>query len=120
MKADKEMDQAVEDIVAGPKAAIQIRADQAVLNITWAGQNGDNPDAVLYDSSDVEILRIAQEGIRAGYVPGIKMDATAELKDFVVDRFPATADPPMPSRLIIRPKTPFGSKCRGLGPCSSA
>lgn len=110
MNAKKELDQVVADIVAaGPKDAIQIRADQAVLNITWAGQNGDNPDAVLYDSSDAEILRIAQEGIRGGYVPGIRADEAAELKDFVVDRFPATAEPPMPNRLLLRPKTPFGS-----------
>ena len=89
--------------------AIQIRADQAVLNVTWQGQNGDNPEAVLYDSSDAEIRRIAQEGVQAGSIPGIRPDAGADLKDFVVDRFPASAEPPMPNRLFLRPKTPFGS-----------
>ena len=81
--------------------------NMARLNITYAGSNGDNPDMVLYDLPDDDIKRIATEAVRSGYVPGIQADETADFTDFVVDRFVATGD--LPSRLMIRPKTPFGN-----------
>ena len=86
---------------------VEPRADQARLNITWAGANGDLPDFIPYDATEEALKRIAEESIRDGYVPGITADANVNLTDFVVDRFPATPDVPQP-RVMIRPKTPFG------------
>jgi hypothetical protein len=88
--------------------ARMFRADQARLNVTWKGQNGDLPDAVSFGASDAEIKQWAREALRTGGIPGIKIDAHAELKDFVIDRFPVSAEIPY-NRLFARPKTPFGS-----------
>lgn len=79
----------------------------ARLNITYNGQQGDLPDLVPYDLSDAEIRRIATEALIVG-IPGITADPTANLTDFVVDRFPARQDVPY-NRLSLRPKTPFGA-----------
>lgn len=81
----------------------------AVLNITWAGQNGDLPDPILYDSTDTEIRQWATEAVRQG-VPGIAADATVNFTDFVVERFQKTGD--LPNRVVLRPKTPFGCLSR--------
>jgi len=78
----------------------------ARLNVTINGQNGDYPDPVSYDSTDGDVKQIATEAIRTGYIPGIAADPNANLMDFVVDRFPNTAE--LPPRLMVRPKTPFG------------
>ena len=80
----------------------------ARLNITYSGGNGDLPDMVNYDASDAEVRTWATEAVRAGSVPGIGVQAGADFTDFVVDRFPATDDVPQ-NRLLIRPKTPFGT-----------
>ncbi len=84
-----------------------IAANQARLNVTWAGQNGDYPDPVSYDANDGDVRQFASEGIRTGYIPGIAGDATVDLKDFVVERFNATQEVPY-NRIVVRPKTPFG------------
>lgn len=86
----------------------RIGAGQARLNITWDGQNGDLPDSVPFDASDTEIRAWAAEALRGGDVPGIHADRRANLRDFVIDRFPSSDDTPY-HRLFIRPKTPFGS-----------
>lgn len=78
----------------------------ARLNVTYAGMNGYYPDPVPYDATDGDIRAIAAEAIRTGYIPGITA-ANAQLTDFIVDRFPPTADVPV-ARLVLRPKTPFG------------
>jgi hypothetical protein len=88
--------------------ARMFRADQARLNVTWKGQNGDLPDAVAFGASDAEIKQWAREALRTGGIPGIKLDPQADLRDFVIDRFPASADIPY-CRLFARPKTPFGA-----------
>ena len=79
----------------------------ASLNVTWNGTNGDLPDPVAYDTPQAQLLQMATESIRGGYIPGIPMDMAVDLEGFVVDRFPATGE--LPNRLFIRPKTPFGS-----------
>lgn len=79
----------------------------AMVNITWAGQNGELPDPVARDSSDAQIRAWAAEALRGGDVPGIRRDTGADLRDFVVDRFPSSRDTPW-ARIFIRPKTPFG------------
>lgn len=78
---------------------------EAVLNITWSGENGDLPTPILFDSTDVDIRRWATEAVRAG-IPGITADANVSFDDFVVERFSATQG--LPNRVVLRPKTPFG------------
>jgi len=80
---------------------------EAVLNITWQGQNGDLPNPILFDSTDVDIRRWATEAVRGG-IPGITADANVNFQDFVVERFSATAG--LPNRVVLRPKTPFGGR----------
>lgn len=79
---------------------------EAVLNITWAGQNGDLPNPIMFDSTDEDIRRWATEAVRTG-VPGITADAAVDFQDFVVERFSSTAG--LPNRVVLRPKTPFGA-----------
>ena len=86
-----------------------LRVNEARLNITWNGQNGDLPDPVPYDASEMELKTWAWEAVRGGSVPGIKLDPGVDFADFVVDRFPASAEVPY-NRVFIRPKTPFGAR----------
>lgn len=88
------------------EADLILGAAEARLNITYGGQQGDLPDTVPYDLPDADILRLAQEALIGG-IPGIDPVPDANLKDFVVDRFPARDDVPY-NRLSVRPKTPFG------------
>lgn len=92
------------DMIAVPV----VQEGMARLTITYGGQQGDLPDPIGYDSTDADIKQMATESIRTGYVPGIDADQDVDLKDFVVDRFPARDDVPF-ARVSIRPKTPFGA-----------
>ena len=85
----------------------EIQVGMAKYNVTFGGSNGDLPDPVSYDATDVALKQMAEEAIRTGYIPGIQADPNVDLDDFVIDRFPATADVPY-ARLFCRPKTPFG------------
>lgn len=79
----------------------------AILNVTYAGQNGDLADPVQWDVSDASIRSYATEAVRSGAVLGIAAIPDADFTDFVVDRFPPSAT--REHRLIVlRPKTPFG------------
>ena len=84
-----------------------IRPDEARVNVTWQGQNGDLPAPVGYDSTDGDVKGWITEAIRNGNVPGVAQDANPDLTDFVVDRFDATEARPY-NLIQIRPKTPFG------------
>ena len=86
--------------------AIVPRDNEATVNITYSGQNGDLPDPVPYDTSDAEIKRMVIESVRDGYVPGIVAAGNVDLGNFVVDRFGATHEQPH-NRIFVRPKTPF-------------
>jgi len=88
------------------EAAPAIGADQARVNITYGGSNGDLPDPVSFQAADGDVKTWVSEALRTGGVPGIPA-VEADLRDFVVDRFPATAEIPL-NRLFLRPKTPFG------------
>lgn len=81
---------------------------QAQVNITYAGQNGNLPDTVPYDSKDGDVKGWIQEAIRTGSVPGIPADPTANFADYVVDRFEANEARPY-NLIQLRPKTPFGA-----------
>jgi len=85
-----------------------MNTDLALVNITWAGQNGDMLEPVARDSSDEQIRVFAAEALKSGSVPGVRADRHADLRHFVVDRFPPTMDAPY-SRIFVRPKTPFGA-----------
>ena len=84
-------------------ALVAVRVNEARVNVTWAGQNGDLPDPVNVDAADGDIKTWVSEAIRGGDIPGIRADATVNLQDFVVDRFEATQDVPY-ARIAIRPK----------------
>ena len=81
----------------------------ARLNITFSGGNGDSPDGVAFDATDAEILRIAEESIQNGYIPGIAADEDASLEGFEVVRYPADDGSGLGCRCFVRPKTPFGA-----------
>jgi hypothetical protein len=83
-----------------------IGANEALVNITWQGQNGNLPDPVPYDATEGDIRQWITEAVRGG-VPGITPDVNANFADFMVERF--QADEVRSHNLIqIRPKTPFG------------
>lgn len=84
-----------------------INADEARVNVTWNGQNGDLPDPVYFESTDGDLRAMVQEAVQNGDVPGIAADPGANFTDFVVDRFRATGEEDW-NKIHIRPKTPFG------------
>jgi len=84
-----------------------IKNDEAQVNITWNGQNGDLPDPVYFDSTDADLRAMVTEAVQNGDVPGITKDVDVDFADFVIDRFSATEDNNI-NRIQIRPKTPFG------------
>ena len=84
-----------------------IKDTEARVNITYGGKNGDLPDPVFFQSTDVDVKAWVTEALRAGSVPGLDAAPNADFSDFVVDRF--TASEARPYNLIqLRPKTPFG------------
>jgi len=100
---DEEGDRPEEEVPLGAPG------EMAKLNITWGGSNGDLPDMVGFDLTDNEVRQIAIESVRDGYVPGIPA-AVADFSDFVVERFRAVPDHGLPNRILLRPKTPFGTQ----------
>ena len=80
----------------------------ARLNVTYAGQNGDLPDSVDFDTSDAALITMATEALQTGGIPGIDADASASLSGYQVERFPAKDDNPI-HKVVLRPKTSFGS-----------
>ncbi len=84
-----------------------IRDDEARVNVTYTGSNGDLPDPVSFDATDGDIKQWVTEAVRGGGVPGIPATRTANFTDFVVDRFGPTEARPY-NLISIRPKTPFG------------
>jgi hypothetical protein len=85
----------------------EVRENEARVNVTWEGQNGDMPAPVARDSGDGDIKAWVTEAVQNGSIPGIAVDANANFTDFVVDRFDASAARPF-NLIQIRPKTPFG------------
>lgn len=87
---------------------MKLETNEARVNVTYAGANGDLPDPVSFDAPDGDIKQWVTETVRTGGIPGIPATPTASFTDFVVDRF--TANEARPTNLIqVRPKTPFGS-----------
>jgi hypothetical protein len=84
-----------------------IAENEARVNVTFGGQNGDLPDPVNYTASDTEIKGWVAEAVRTGSIPSIPAAPAADFSDFVVDRFEATEARPYRA-IFVRPKTPFG------------
>lgn len=84
-----------------------MEAYEARVNVTYDGANGDLSDPVPYDTTDTVVRRLVEESIRTGSLPGFAADADVDLGDYVVDRFPATAERDH-NVIFVRPKTPFG------------
>lgn len=84
-----------------------VQANEARVNITFGGGNGDLPDPVSFDANDGDVKTWVTEALRTGGIPGIAAHDSADLHDYVVDRFTATDARPF-NLLQIRPKTPFG------------
>ena len=84
-----------------------IRGNEARVNVTYGGQNGDLPDTVHVQATDFEIRTWVTEAVRSGSIPGIRATRGANFRDFVVDRFSATEARPY-NLIQLRPKTPFG------------
>lgn len=84
-----------------------IGADQARVNVTWAGQNGELPDPVYIDATDANVRTWVTEAVRNGSIPGIPEDPGADFTDFIVDRFAASEARPY-ALIQIRPKAAFG------------
>ena len=78
---------------------MNIRIDQATLNVTWAGNNGDLPDAVSYDSSDADLKQVASEAIRTGYIPGV--DADPRVVDFRTALQVVNGAHPIPNKVAV-------------------
>lgn len=85
----------------------EIREDEARVNVTYAGTNGDLPDPVSFDATDGDLKQWVTEAVRTGGIPGVGEHEDADFTDFVVDRFVATPERPW-NAIFLRPKTPFG------------
>ncbi len=95
---------------------VGIADNQARVNVTFAGSNGDLPDPVSVDASDGDIKQWVTEAVRGGGVPGIPASPTANFTDFVIDRFPPNDVRPY-TLFGVRPKTPFGDEARRCHNC---
>ena len=84
-----------------------IAANEAIVNVTWAGNNGDLRDPVSFDASETDIRAWVTEAVRSGGVANITMDVNANFTDYIIDRYAATTETPF-NRIFLRPKVPFG------------
>jgi hypothetical protein len=89
-----------------------IQAHEAMVNVTYNGQNFELPDPVNYTAGDGDIKAWVSEAIRTGSIRGVAADPNVDLANFVVDRFDAPADPAPGQRshnaVFLRPKTAYG------------
>ena len=91
---------------------VNIAANEAIVNVTWAGNNGDLRDPVSFDATDEDIRTWVAESIRTGSVTNITAApnvTVGDFSDFVVDRFDATEETPF-RRIFLRPKATYGMK----------
>lgn len=93
--------------------AEDIMENEAVVILAVKGQMGEMVDSsnkltpIPYDASNENVLEWIGEAVRSGNVRSIEADSDLDLKDYVVDRMPATADRPY-NMVMVYPKTPFG------------
>jgi hypothetical protein len=84
-----------------------VGADEARVNVTYKGQNGELPDPVARDSADGDVRQWVTEAVRGGNIPGIASDQDVDFRDFVVERFDPTEARPY-NMIFVRPKTAYG------------
>jgi hypothetical protein len=84
-----------------------LAANEAKVNITFGGQNGDLRDPVPVDSTDAEVKAWVTEAVRGGDVAGFGDTTDASFDDYIVERYTPTADRDF-NLIQVRPKTPFG------------
>ena len=84
-----------------------IGEDEARVNVTFRGGNGDLPDPVARDSADGDVRQWVTEAVRCGNIPGIVSSEDADFRDFVVERFGPTEARPY-NIIFVRPKTAYG------------
>lgn len=95
----------------------EIKENEARVNITYGGKNGDLSDPVFFQSTDGDVKTWVTEAVRAGSVPGLDAAANADFADFVIDRFAASEARPY-NLIQVRPKTPFGfASCEHCTKC---
>jgi hypothetical protein len=84
-----------------------VNPNEAKVNLTWANQNYDLSNPVLFDMPEEDLKGMLAEIIRAGG-DGIPADADiGPMAHFVVSRHEPTET--RPHRMImVRPKTSFG------------
>jgi hypothetical protein len=91
--------------------AIQIAQDIAVnearVNVTFGGQNGELPDPVMFDATDGDIRGFVSEALRNGSIPGVPAALNPDLADFKIDRYGPT-EARAYNLIQVRPKTEFG------------
>jgi hypothetical protein len=80
--------------------------NEAQVNITYGGQNGNLPDPVYFDSTDDQVFSWVTEAVQTGGVPGLTA-TNADFSDFVIERFQPNEERPF-KLILVRPKTPFG------------
>lgn len=79
----------------------------ALFNITHRGQNGYLPEPVLRDTPEESLLKMAEEAIQSGSVPGVEADPDASTQGYMVDPYePGNGIDVW--RIHLRPKVPFG------------
>lgn len=98
----------VDNILPMIAEVVGIRDDEARVNVTYGGGNGELRDPVSVDATDGDIRQWVTEAVQHGSIPGIRQDAHANFTDFVVERFTRTEERPY-NLMMIRPKTPFGA-----------
>lgn len=81
--------------------------DEAIVNITWNGENGYMQQAVHYDADNNRIRAWAEEAIRTGSVPGIPADPDVNLENFEIDKYSRGAGRAI-NTMFIRPKVALG------------
>jgi hypothetical protein len=84
-----------------------INANEAQVNVTYNGENGNLKDPVFNDSADGDIFAWVSEAVANGDIDGIPAQ-TADFSDFVVQRF-APNESRAHNLIMIRPKTPYGA-----------
>ncbi len=87
---------------------MELLANEAILNVTWANNNGDLKDPVSFDATEEEIRTWATEAVRNGGVSNIAIDRNVDFTDFIIERYAATEETPF-NRIFLRPKANFGS-----------
>lgn len=87
---------------------MELQANEALLNVTWNGKNGDLSDPVEFDASTEDILQWVTEAVRGGGVQGIDIDPDADFSGFVVEKLSATEVRPF-NQVVVRPKVSFGA-----------